>query len=66
VLTFVGKEGTAPTYNDDYEETADIGVDLSVDVDALDSTAGNETFIVKYTTTNDTTATFDYQITEIV
>ena len=44
----------------------DIGVELSVDVDALDSTAGNETFIVKYTTTNDTTATFDYQITEIV
>jgi hypothetical protein len=66
VLTFVGKEGTAPTYNDDYEETADIGVELSVDVDALDSTAGNETFIVKYTTNNDTTATFDYQITEIV
>ena len=66
VLTFVGKEGTAPTYNDDYEETADIGVELSVDVDNLDSTAGNETFIVKYTTTNDTTATFNYQITEIV
>jgi len=66
VLTFVGKEGTAPTYNDDYEETADIGVELSVDVDALDSTAGNETFIVKYTTTNDTTATFNYQVTEIV
>ena len=66
VLTFVGKEGTAPTYNDDYEETADIGVELSVDVDALDSTAGNETFIVKYTTTNDTTAIFDYQVTEIV
>lgn len=66
VLTIVGKEGTAPTFNEDYEETADIGVELSVDVDDLDSTAGNETFIVKYTTTNDTTATFDYQITKIV
>jgi hypothetical protein len=66
ILTIVGKEGTSPTYNDDYEETADIGVVLSVDVDNLDSTAGNETFIVKYTTTNDTTATFNYQITEIV
>ena len=65
-LTIVGKEGTAPTFNDDYEETTDIGVELTVDVDNLDSTAGNETFIVKYTTTNDTTATFDYQITEIV
>jgi hypothetical protein len=65
-LTIVGKEGTAPTFNDDYEETTDIGVELTVDVDNLDSTAGNETFILKYTTTNDTTATFDYQITEIV
>ena len=62
----VGKAGTAPTYNDDYEETADIGVELSVAVDNLDSTAGNETFIVKYTTSNDTTASFNYQITEIV
>lgn len=65
-LTFVGKEGTNPTYNDDYEETADIGVELSVDVDDLDSTAGNETFIVKYTTSNATIATFNYQVTEIV
>ena len=66
ILTMVGKAGTAPTYNDDYEETADIGVELSVAVDNLDSTAGNETFIVKYTTSNDTTASFNYQITEIV
>jgi hypothetical protein len=41
-------------------------VELSVAVDNLDSTAGNETFIVKYTTSNDTTASFNYQITEIV
>ena len=66
VLTIIGKEGTTPTYNDDYEETADIGVTLSVTTDNLDSTAGNETFVVKYiTTSTGSSATMDYQNTII-
>ena len=66
-FTIVGKEGTAPSHNDDYEETGDVGVTLTVDADALDSTAGNETFDVNYATTSTgTAATMDFQITEIV
>lgn len=65
-LTVIGAEGTTPAYNDDYEETADIGVTLSVTTDDLDSTAGNETFVVKYTTTSTgSSATMDYQSTII-
>jgi hypothetical protein len=62
----IGKEGTTPSFNDDYEETADIGVTLSVTTDDLDSTAGNETFVVKYiTTSTGSSATMDYQNTII-
>jgi hypothetical protein len=62
----IGREGTTPQFNDDYEETADIGVTLSVTAEPLDSTAGNETFVVKYiTTSTGTSATMDYQTTII-
>ena len=65
-MTVIGKEGTTPSFNDDYEETADIGVTLSVTTDNLDSTAGNETFVVKYiTTSTGSSATMDYQNTII-
>ena len=65
-MTVIGKEGTTPSFNDDYEETADIGVTLSVTTDDLDSTAGNETFVVKYiTTSTGSSATMDYQNTII-
>ena len=54
-------------YNDDYEETADIGVTLSVTTDDLDSTVtpGNETIVVNYTTTAGNSATMTYQSTII-
>ena len=66
-FTVIGKEGTAPSYNDDYEETGDVGVTLTVDADALDSTAGNETFDINYATTSTgSAATMDFQVTEIV
>jgi len=66
ILTVIGKEGTTPSFNDDYEETADIGVTLSVTTDDLDSTAGNETLVVKYiTTSTGSSATMDYQNTII-
>lgn len=65
-LTAVGAEGTTPSFNDDYEETADIGVSLTVTVDDLDSTVtpGNETFVVKFTTTNTgTNASMNFRTT---
>jgi hypothetical protein len=67
-LTAVGAEGTVRQFADDYVETADIGVTLTVDVDDLDSTVtpGNETLVVKYTTTSSgTAATMSYQTTII-
>jgi len=65
-LTVIGKEGTTPTYSDNYEETGDVGVALSVATDDLDSTAGDETFVIKYTTTQiEASATMDYQTTII-
>ena len=62
----MGAEGTTPSFNDEFEETADIGVVLTVDVADLDSTVtpGNETFVVKYTTTSTgTNATMNYRTT---
>ena len=67
-LTAVGAEGTVQQFADDYVETADIGVTLTVDVDNLDSTVtpGNETLLVKYTTSSSgTAATMSYQTTII-
>lgn len=67
-LTAVGAEGTVQQFADDFVETADIGVTLTVDVDNLDSTVtpGNETLVVKYiTTSSGTAATMSYQTTII-
>ena len=58
---------SAVTYNDDYEENSDAGVTLTVELDNLDSTSGNETVIVKYATTSTgTSATMDHQVAEMV
>jgi hypothetical protein len=69
-LTVIGKGGGLPSFSDDYEETGDVGVTLTVTASELDSTVigDNETFTVLYTTDDQsgTAATFDYQITEIV
>jgi len=61
----VNSSTTAVSYDDTYNESnGDVGVTLSAVMDNLDSTAGNETVIVKYTTTNTgTDATMDYQLT---
>ena len=66
----IGKGGTVPSFSDDYEETSDIGVTLTVTESELDSTVigDSETFTVLYTTDDQsgTAATMDYQVTEIV
>ena len=61
----VNASTTAVSSDDTYNESnGDVGVTLSAVLDNLDSTAGNETVIVKYTTTNTgTAATMDYQVT---
>ena len=63
----VNASTSAVTYNDDYEENSDAGVTLSAELDNLDSTAGNETVIIKFqTTSTGTSATMDHEVTEMV
>jgi len=63
----VNASTSAVTYHDDYEENSDVGVTLSAVLDNLDSTAGNETVIIKYTTTSTgNSATMDHEVTELV
>ena len=60
---------TAISYDDTYNESnGDVGVTLSAALEAKDSTAGNETVALQYTTTNiggGADATMDYQTTII-
>tara|TARA_A100001015_G_scaffold85063_1_gene94494 strand:+ start:3165 stop:4769 length:1605 start_codon:yes stop_codon:yes gene_type:complete len=55
-------------YHDDFVESdGDVGVTLTAELDNLDSTTGNETVVVKYATTTDSsTVTMDYVVTEMV
>ena len=65
----VNASTTAVSYDDTFNESnGDVGVDLTAVLDNLDSTAGNETAIIKYTTTDmsSTNATIDYQVTQMV
>ena len=59
---------TAVSYDDTYNESnGDVGVTLSAALEAKDSTAGNETVTLQYTTTNTgTDATLEYQTTIMV
>jgi hypothetical protein len=60
---------TAAQHDDTFTESgADVGVTLTAVLDNKDSTAGNETVVLKYTMTDSssTNATFDYQTTIIV
>ena len=68
VGTFTVNASTnAVTYNDDYEENSDAGVTLTAELDNLDSTAGNETVIVKFqTTSTGNDATMDHEVAEMV
>ena len=59
---------TAVQHDDTFTESgADVGVTLTAVLDNKDSTAGNETVVLKYTMTDSssTNATFDYQTTII-
>ena len=63
----VNASTSSVTYNDDYEENSDAGVTLSAELDNLDSTAGNETVIIKFqTTSTGNDATMDHEVTEMV
>ena len=58
---------TAVSYDDTFNESnGSVGVTLSAVLEAKDSTAGNETVALQYTTTSTgTDATLDYQVTII-
>ena len=63
----ISSDGTNISYSDDFVEAgSSVGVTLSAVLDNKDSTAGNETIKLQYTSTNATyTSTFDYQTTII-
>ena len=63
----ISSDGTNISYSDDFVEAgASVGITLSAVLDDKDSTAGNETIKLQYTSTNATyTSTFDYQTTII-
>ncbi len=66
VLT-INAAGENSSYNDDYEEIADVGVTLSAKTSDGDSTAGNDTIRVQYTTTSTgSNATMEYQVQILV
>ena len=67
ILT-VNASGSYVSFHDDFEESnGDVGVTLTAVGDNLDSTAGNETVIIKFTTTNTgTAATMDHRVSEMV
>ena len=64
----ISSAGELCTFNDDYEETSDVGTTLSAITSDGDSTAGNDTIRVKFTTTSDssTAVTMEYQIEILV
>jgi len=61
----ISSDGVNISYSDDFVEAgASVGVTLSAVLDNKDSTAGNETIKLQYTSTNAThTSKFDYQTT---
>ena len=63
----ISSDGTNISYSDDFVEPGgSVGVTLSAVLDDKDSTAGNETIKLQYTSTNATyTSTLDYQTTII-
>ena len=64
----ISSAGELCTFNDDFEETSDVGTTLSAITSDGDSTAGNDTIRVKYVTTSDssTAVTMEYQIQVLV
>jgi hypothetical protein len=64
----ISSAGELCTFNDDYEETSDVGTTLSAITSDGDSTAGNDTIRVKFVTTSDssTAVTMEYQIEILV
>ena len=64
----ISSAGELCTFNDDFEETSDVGTTLSAITSDGDSTAGNDTIRVKYVTTSDssTNVTMEYQVQILV
>ena len=64
----ISAAGELCTHNDDYEETSDVGATLTAITSDGDSTAGNDTIRVQYTTTSDssTDVTMEYQVQILV
>jgi len=63
----VNANGTAVSFNDDYEENSDPGITLTATMSDDDSTVGgNDTVTIKYTSASGSDATMDHEVTETV
>jgi len=64
----ISAAGELCTHNDDFEETSDVGTTLTAITSDGDSTAGNDTIRVQYSTTSDssTDVTMEYQVQILV
>ena len=67
-LLTISAAGELCTFNDEFEETSDVGTTLTAKTSDGDSTAGNDTVRVQYTTTSDssTDVTMEYQVQILV
>ena len=67
-VLFVSAYTSGESFSDDYEEPgSDVGITLTAVRENLDSTSGNESLTIKFTSTNTgSDATMDYQVTTIV
>ena len=64
----ISAAGELCTFNDDYEETSDVGTTLTAKTSDGDSTGGNDTIRVQFTTTSDssTDVNMEYQVEILV
>ena len=63
----VNANGTAVSYNDEYEENSDPEITLTASMSDDDSSvAGNDTITINYSSSSITNATMDHEVTEMV
>jgi len=57
---------TSVSYNDEFDETGDVGITFTASLSDFDSTVGNDTLLIKYSNATADDATITYQISELV
>jgi hypothetical protein len=57
---------TTLSYNDEFDENDDVGISFTASLSNYDSTAGNDTILIKYSNASADDATITYQLSELV